>query len=106
MRRIAIILFIGGFILLAGLNVDAEVKNPNTFILATYGTLRTLDPAACYDTTGSQRIWNLYETLVFFDGSSRPLDVIAGRGGVERATGDGFGEIQPFRCLRQPIFVE
>jgi peptide/nickel transport system substrate-binding protein len=70
MRRIAIILFIGGFILLAGLNVDAEVKNPNTFILATYGTLRTLDPAACYDTTGSQRIWNLYETLVFFDGSN------------------------------------
>ena len=69
MRRTAIILFIGGFILLAGLNVDAEVKNPNTFILATYGTLRTLDPAACYDTTGSQRIWNLYETLVFFDGS-------------------------------------
>jgi peptide/nickel transport system substrate-binding protein len=47
----------------------AEIKNPDTFVLATYGTLRTLDPAACYDTTGSQRIWNIYETLVFFDGS-------------------------------------
>ena len=69
MRRTGIILFIGGFILLAGLNVDAEIKNPDTFILATYGTLRTLDPAACYDDTGSQRIWNIYETLVFFDGS-------------------------------------
>jgi peptide/nickel transport system substrate-binding protein len=47
----------------------AKIKNPDTFVLATYGTLRTLDPAACYDTTGSQRIWNIYETLVFFDGS-------------------------------------
>ncbi|UCH21660.1 MAG: ABC transporter substrate-binding protein [Deltaproteobacteria bacterium] len=47
----------------------AEIKNPDTFVLATYGTLRTLDPAACYDTTGSQRIWNIYETLIFFDGS-------------------------------------
>lgn len=46
-----------------------EIKNPDTFVLATYGTLRTLDPAACYDTTGAQRIWNIYETLVFFDGS-------------------------------------
>ncbi len=46
-----------------------KIKNPDTFVLATYGTLRTLDPAACYDTTGAQRIWNIYETLVFFDGS-------------------------------------
>ncbi len=47
----------------------AKIKNPDIFVLATYGTLRTLDPAACYDTTGSQRIWNIYETLVFFDGT-------------------------------------
>ena len=50
--------------------VGADVKNPETFVLANYGTLRTLDPAVCYDATGSQRIWNLYETLIFFDGSS------------------------------------
>ncbi|MGD2187029.1 MAG: ABC transporter substrate-binding protein, partial [Desulfobacterales bacterium] len=50
-------------------NAHAQIKNPDTFILATYGTLRTLDPAACYDATGSQRIWNIYEPLVFFDGS-------------------------------------
>jgi peptide/nickel transport system substrate-binding protein len=54
---------------IAAFNARAEIKNPDTFILATYGTLRTLDPAVCYDTTGSQRIWNIYETLVFFDGS-------------------------------------
>jgi peptide/nickel transport system substrate-binding protein len=50
-------------------SVQDEIKNADTFVLATYGTLRTLDPAACYDATGSQRIWNIYEPLVFFDGS-------------------------------------
>ena len=49
--------------------VQDEVEITDTFVLATYGTLRTLDPAACYDTTGSQRIWNIYEPLVFFAGS-------------------------------------
>ena len=48
----------------------ADIKNPNTFVLANYGTLRTLDPAVCYDDSGSQRIWNIYETLVFFDGAN------------------------------------
>ena len=54
----------------APLAANAVVKNPDTFVLANYGTLRTLDPAVCYDDSGSQRIWNLYETLIFFDGSS------------------------------------
>ena len=56
-------------LLLGASNASAGTKNPDTFILATYGTLRTLDPAACYDTTGSQRILNIYETLIFFDAS-------------------------------------
>ncbi|MGD8756989.1 MAG: hypothetical protein PVF98_15060, partial [Desulfobacterales bacterium] len=56
-------------LLLGASQAPAGVKNPDTFILATYGTLRTLDPAACYDTTGGQRILNIYETLVFYDGS-------------------------------------
>ncbi len=54
---------------LTACTVQDEIENTETFVLATYGTLRTLDPAACYDTTGSQRIWNIYEPLVFFDGS-------------------------------------
>ncbi len=59
-----------GLVLICGtFAAPSEIKNPYTFVLATYGTLRTLDPAACYDTTGSQRIWNIYETLIFFDGS-------------------------------------
>lgn len=51
-------------------SAGAGIKNPDTFILANYGTLRTLDPAVSYDDSGSQRIWNLYETLIFFDGAS------------------------------------
>jgi peptide/nickel transport system substrate-binding protein len=47
----------------------AAVKNPDTFVLATYGTVRTMDPACAYDVTSSQRIWNIYEPLIFFDGS-------------------------------------
>ncbi len=57
-------------LLLAVLTAGAGVKRPDTFVLANYGTLRTLDPAVCYDATGSQRIWNIYETLIFFKGSS------------------------------------
>ncbi|MGD8666162.1 MAG: ABC transporter substrate-binding protein [Desulfobacterales bacterium] len=60
------------FALVSALSVSqaaAGVKNPDTFILATYGTLRTLDPAACYDTTGGQRILNIYEPLIFYDAS-------------------------------------
>jgi len=68
--RIAIAIISISALLIALLsNAQAQIKNPDTFILATYGTLRTLDPAACYDATGSQRIWNIYEALVFFDGS-------------------------------------
>ena len=46
-----------------------EVKNPDTFIMANYGNLQTLDPARAYDVTSSQRLWNIYEPLIFFDGS-------------------------------------
>jgi peptide/nickel transport system substrate-binding protein len=39
-------------------------------VLADYRTVQTIDPAASYDVAGSMRIWNLYETLIVFDGSS------------------------------------
>lgn len=45
-------------------------KNPDTFVMATYGTVRTLDPCVVYDTVGGQRVLNLYEPLVFFDGEA------------------------------------
>jgi len=51
-------------------DTGAQVKNPDTFVLADYRTVQTIDPAASYDVAGSMRIWNMYETLIFFDGSS------------------------------------
>ena len=53
---------------LGAVGAYAQVKNPDTFVLANYGNLRTLDPCAAYDETSSQRLWNIYETLIFFDG--------------------------------------
>ncbi|MGD8993412.1 MAG: ABC transporter substrate-binding protein, partial [Desulfobacterales bacterium] len=57
-------------LVLWAVGVDAEVKNPDTFVLADYRTVQTIDPGASYDVAGSMRIWNMYETLIFFDGSS------------------------------------
>lgn len=45
-------------------------KNPDTFVMASYGTVRTLDPCVAYDTVSGQRVLNLYEPLVFFDGDA------------------------------------
>jgi peptide/nickel transport system substrate-binding protein len=47
---------------------DAQVKNPDTFVLADIGSVDTLDPAKAYDTAGSAKLWTIYETLIFFDG--------------------------------------
>ncbi|MBF0449703.1 MAG: ABC transporter substrate-binding protein [Candidatus Magnetomorum sp.] len=44
-------------------------NNDQSFILATYSDLRTLDPAIAYDETSYQRILNIYEPLIFFDGA-------------------------------------
>lgn len=59
------------------LSDSAAAGDKNTFVKATYGTVRTLDPAVAYDTTSGMRVRNIYETLVEFDGSStekfRPL---------------------------------
>jgi len=60
---------IGCLLVLCATGAGAEVKNPNTFVLANYGNLRTLDPCVAYDVTSSQRLWNIYEPLIFFDGS-------------------------------------
>jgi peptide/nickel transport system substrate-binding protein len=57
-------------LVLAVASASAEVKNPDTFVMADYRTVQTIDPATSYDVAGSMRIWNFYETLIFFDGSS------------------------------------
>lgn len=53
-----------------GLAATASATPQDTFVLADYGTVRTLDPAVCYDTTGEQRVLSIYEPLIFVKGSS------------------------------------
>jgi peptide/nickel transport system substrate-binding protein len=61
---------LGAMLLLVGMCGDVSAKSKDTFVYAGYGTVRSLDPAVAYDTSSSQRIWNIYETLIFFDGSA------------------------------------
>ena len=69
MKKIVCI-FVGLLLVFAVGSASAGVKNPDTFVMADYRTVQTIDPATSYDVAGSMRIWNLYETLIFFDGSS------------------------------------
>ncbi|ETR73682.1 MAG: hypothetical protein OMM_06790 [Candidatus Magnetoglobus multicellularis str. Araruama] len=42
-----------------------HAEETQTFILATYSDMRTLDPAVAYDENSYQRILNIYEPLIF-----------------------------------------
>ena len=69
MKKLCILLLCVAF-LMSSTSVFAEVKNPDTFVKVTYGTVRSLDPCVAYDTTSSQRLNNIYEPLIYYDGSS------------------------------------
>ena len=45
----------------------AAVSNPYHFIAASIGGPATVDPAWCYDTGSQELIFNVYETLVWWD---------------------------------------
>ncbi len=45
-------------------------KNPDTFTVMDIGDPQTLDPALDYETTGQNLITSVYDTLVFYKGSS------------------------------------
>jgi hypothetical protein len=44
--------------LLGAVGAQAEVKTPDTFVLADYRTVQTIDPSTSYDVAGSMRIEN------------------------------------------------
>ena len=69
MKKNHVIIGLCVFLVFSATLVFAQIKNPDTFILANYGNLRTLDPSVAYDVTSSQRLWNIYQPLVFFEGS-------------------------------------
>jgi peptide/nickel transport system substrate-binding protein len=45
----------------------AQVTNPDHYIIASIGDPDTLDPAKCYDNASGILLFNVYETLVFWD---------------------------------------
>jgi peptide/nickel transport system substrate-binding protein len=69
MKRLLAILVCLALVAAAGA-AAAQVKNPDMFILAHSNTTITLDPGTCYSSTAWAKIMNIYEPLVFFDGSS------------------------------------
>jgi peptide/nickel transport system substrate-binding protein len=48
----------------------AGIKNPDTFVYLSYGTIDSLDPAKAYDNASGGCIQNIYEGLVDYKGSS------------------------------------
>jgi peptide/nickel transport system substrate-binding protein len=48
----------------------AVVRNPDMFTLADVGEVTSLDPAVPYDALSQAVIFNLYDTLIGYDGSS------------------------------------
>ena len=49
---------------------EGDIKNPDTFIIASANDIASLDPAYGYDTSSSGQIQNIYDTLIKFDGNS------------------------------------
>ncbi len=65
------ILLLGLVLVLAtGLLVSAEVKNPETLVVASIGDQNTMDPAWCYDTASGEVIYNTMDNLFKYDGGS------------------------------------
>jgi len=48
----------------------AEVKNPDTMILATIGGPESMDPAYGYDTASGEVTYNVYDNLIAYKGES------------------------------------
>jgi peptide/nickel transport system substrate-binding protein len=77
-KRVALLglLVVLAFGLLA---VGQTIKNPDTLVFGTYGTLNTCDPAYSYDTASGGLIFNVYENLVMWpygtvDADQKDLD--------------------------------
>ncbi|HEX78911.1 MAG TPA: ABC transporter substrate-binding protein [Dehalococcoidia bacterium] len=48
----------------------ADIKNPDTFIIASIGGPETLDPAAAYDSASGEVLQLVYEPLIYYDRDS------------------------------------
>jgi peptide/nickel transport system substrate-binding protein len=70
-RKLLVLALVVAFAGLAGAAHGQAVKNPDTYIVVRFGDPETLDPGYAYDTASHEVIlWHVYETLIFFNGSS------------------------------------
>lgn len=75
LKRIVLLAFAFLFLLSTCLQspipVSAQtVNNPYELVVAMIGEPQTVDPAWAYDIASSELIFNVYETLIFYDGKS------------------------------------
>ncbi|HPE69258.1 MAG TPA: ABC transporter substrate-binding protein [Thermotogota bacterium] len=61
-------------LVLVSLAAFSAVKNPDTLIVAQYGSPESLDPQAMWDTASGEVVSTLYENLIRYDGES--IDMI------------------------------
>lgn len=67
MKKILLAMVIGAILATGGVATSAaQIKNPDTLIIADYGAVESLDPAWAYDTASGVRLLNLYENLIAF----------------------------------------
>jgi len=68
MKRFLVFLIV--LMALSGTIFAADIKNPDTFIYAAYGTVDSLDPAKAYDNASGGVLQNIYESLIDYKGPS------------------------------------
>lgn len=49
------------------------VPNPDTLVVATFAGWDSFDPAWCYDTASGEALFQIYESLIAYDGTSMTL---------------------------------
>jgi peptide/nickel transport system substrate-binding protein len=70
MKQPVIIIGLCLLLIISATDGQSKSKHPDRFVFASYGNVQTLDPCMAYDTTSHQRILNIYEPLIFYDGSA------------------------------------
>jgi len=69
MKR-ALMIFMAILLVVSLSGVASKIPNPNTVIELTTGTVPTLDPSWCYDTRSGEIIFQTYDNLIQYDGTS------------------------------------
>ena len=66
MKKLLFILVLSLVFVMGVTATYAQVKNPDTFVLADIGSVETLDPAKAYDNAGAAKLYTIYQNLIFF----------------------------------------